>query len=212
MRTLIAIPSMDQVPAQFAASLAMLERVTDDTVVGFQIGSLIYEARNQLARQAIKIGADYVLWLDSDMIFQPSVLKRLYEDYKAGKGDIVSGLYFRRVSPFTPVVFNTLEIVDNKPQWTAPENIPEDVFEAGGVGFGCVFMDTGVLADVMSKFEGNAFTPLNGVGEDLSFCWRARQCGYKIIVDPAVELGHIAHITVNRTFYESTKQYKEGAE
>ena len=177
MRTLIAIPSMDQVPAQFAASLAMLERVTDDTVVGFQIGSLIYEARNQLARQAIKIGADYVLWLDSDMIFQPSVLKRLYEDYKAGKGDIVSGLYFRRVSPFTPVVFNTLEIVDNKPQWTAPENIPEDVFEAGGVGFGCVFMDTGVLADVMSKFEGNAFTPLNGVGEDLSFCWRARQCG-----------------------------------
>lgn len=212
MRTLIAIPSMDQVPAQFAASLAMLERVTDDTVVGFQIGSLIYEARNQLARQAIKIGADYVLWLDSDMIFQPSVMKRLYEDYKAGKGDIVSGLYFRRVSPFTPVVFNTLEIVDNKPQWTAPENIPEDVFEAGGVGFGCVFMDTGVLADVMSKFEGNAFTPLNGVGEDLSFCWRARQCGYKIVVDPAVELGHIAHITVNRTFYESTKQYKEGAE
>lgn len=212
MRTLIAIPSMDQVPAQFAASLAMLERVTDDTVVGFQIGSLIYEARNQLARQAIKIGADYVLWLDSDMIFQPSVLKRLYEDYKAGKGDIVSGLYFRRVSPFTPVVFNTLEIVDNKPQWTASENIPEDVFEAGGVGFGCVFMDTGVLADVMSKFEGNAFTPLNGVGEDLSFCWRARQCGYKIVVDPAVELGHIAHITVNRTFYESTKQYKEGAE
>ena len=212
MRTLIAIPSMDQVPAQFAASLAMLERVTDDTVVGFQIGSLIYEARNQLARQAIKIGADYVLWLDSDMIFQPSVLKRLYEDYKAGKGDIVSGLYFRRVSPFTPVVFNTLEIVDNKPQWTAPENIPEDVFEVGGVGFGCVFMDTGVLADVMSKFEGNAFTPLNGVGEDLSFCWRARQCGYKIVVDPAVELGHIAHITVNRTFYESTKQYKEGAE
>ena len=212
MRTLIAIPSMDQVPAQFAASLAMLERVTDDTVVGFQIGSLIYEARNQLARQAIKIGADYVLWLDSDMIFHPSVMKRLYEDYKAGKGDIVSGLYFRRVTPFSPVVFNTLEIVDNKPQWTASDDIPNEVFEVGGVGFGCVFMDTGVLADVMNKYEGNAFTPLNGVGEDLSFCWRARQCGYNIVVDPEVELGHIGHITVNRKFYESTKQIKEGTE
>ena len=212
MRTLIAIPSMDQVPAQFAASLAMLERVTDDTVVGFQIGSLIYEARNQLARQAIKIGADYVLWLDSDMIFHPSVMKRLYEDYKAGKGDIVSGLYFRRVAPFSPVVFNTLEIVDNKPQWTASDDIPNEVFEVGGVGFGCGFMDTGVLADVMNKYEGNAFTPLNGVGEDLSFCWRARQCGYNIVVDPGVELGHIGHITVNRKFYESTKQIKEGTE
>ena len=73
-------------------------------------------------------------------------------------------------------------------------------------------MDTGVLADVMNKYEGNAFTPLNGVGEDLSFCWRARQCGYNIVVDPEVELGHIGHITVNRKFYESTKQIKEGTE
>ena len=58
MRTLIAIPSMDQVPAQFAASLAMLEKPKGETVVGVQIGSLIYEARNQLARQAIKMEAD----------------------------------------------------------------------------------------------------------------------------------------------------------
>ena len=209
MRTLIAIPSMDQVPAQFAASLAMLEK-TEGTVIGFQIGSLIYEARNELARQAIKRKADYVLWLDSDMVFQPDTFTRLYNDYKAGKGDIMSGLYFRRVAPFSPVLFDKLEIEENRAVWTEPESIPDDVFEVGGVGFGCVFMDTGVIMDVMSKFGGAPFTPVGGLGEDLSFCWRARQCGYKIAVDPAVQLGHVGHVIVNRDFYENVKGYKEG--
>lgn len=208
MRTLIAIPSMDQVPAQFAASLAMLEK-TEGTVIGFQIGSLIYEARNELARQAIKRGADYVLWLDSDMVFQPDTFTRLYNDYKAGKGDIVSGLYFRRVAPFSPVLFDKLDIEDGRAVWTEPKEIPDDVFEVGGVGFGCVLMDTGVITDVMAKFGGAPFTPVSGLGEDLSFCWRARQCGYKIVVDPAVQLGHVGHVIINRGFYENAKQFKE---
>ena len=66
MRILIAIPSMDQVPAQFAASLAML-RKTEETAVAFEISSLIYTARNTLALKAIEHKADYILWLDSDM-------------------------------------------------------------------------------------------------------------------------------------------------
>lgn len=209
MRTLIAIPSMDQVPAQFAASLAMLEK-TEGTVIGFQIGSLIYEARNELARQAIKRGADYVLWLDSDMVFQPDTFTRLYNVYKAGKGDIVSGLYFRRVAPFSPVLFDKLDIEDGRAVWTEPADIPDSVFEVGGVGFGCVLMDTGVITDVMAKFGGAPFTPFSGLGEDLSFCWRARQCGYNIVVDPEVELGHVGHVIINRGFYENTKSYKEG--
>ena len=204
MRTLIAIPSMDQVPAQFAASLAMLEKPKGETVVGFQIGSLIYEARNQLARQAIKMEADYVFWLDSDMVFEPDILTRLIEDYKAGKGDIISGLYFRRVSPFTPVIFDTLDITDTRATWKAPKDVPEGITEVGGIGFGCVLMDVQVLMDVFAKF-GNAFTPITGLGEDLSFCWRARQCGYKIVVDPAVSLGHVGHIIITKDMYEGMR-------
>lgn len=210
MKVLIAVPSMDQVPAQFTASLAML-RKTEETSVAFEISSLVYTARNNLATSAIKHDVDYVLWLDSDMQFGPDTLERLYADYKAGKGDIISGLYFRRVAPFKPVLLTWLDITPEGPFTTEPDKIPDEIFEVQGCGFGCVFMPTDVLLDVMGKF-GNPFDPIQGVGEDLSFCWRARQCGYKIVCDPAIELGHVAHMVIDRSFYESYNSHKEGTQ
>ena len=68
MKIFIAVPCMDQVPARFAQSLAMLKKV-GECAVGFQIGSLIYTSRNDLASKAIEMDADFVLWLDSDMVF-----------------------------------------------------------------------------------------------------------------------------------------------
>ena len=210
MKTLIAVPAMDQVPAQFCASLAMLKR-TGDSVVGFEISSLIYTARNNLSARAIQLGADYVLWLDSDMVFAPDILERLFADYSAGKGDIISGLYFRRVAPFKPVLFSAVESTAEGPFTAEPESIPDDVFEIAGCGFGCVLMPTGVLMDVIGKY-GNPFDPINGMGEDLSFCWRARQCGYRIVCDPAVSLGHVANMVVDRSFFDSYNSHKEGNE
>lgn len=210
MKTLIAVPAMDQVPAQFCASLAMLKR-TGDSVVGFEISSLVYTARNNLSAKAIQLGADFVLWLDSDMVFAPDILERLFADYQEGKGDIISGLYFRRVAPFKPVLFSAVESTAEGPFTAAPESIPDDVFEIAGCGFGCVLMPTDILMDVIGKY-GNPFDPLNGMGEDLSFCWRVRQCGYKIVCDPAISLGHVAHMVVDRSFFDSYNSHKEGNE
>ena len=64
MKTLVAVPCMDQVPAQFAQSLALLQKV-DECAIAFQMGSLIYNSRNNLATMAIQKGVDQILWLDS---------------------------------------------------------------------------------------------------------------------------------------------------
>lgn len=149
--------------------------------------------------------------LDSDMVFAPDILERLFADYSAGKGDIISGLYFRRVAPFKPVLFSAVESTAEGPFTAEPESIPDDVFEIAGCGFGCVLMPTGVLMDVIGKY-GNPFDPINGMGEDLSFCWRARQCGYKIVCDPAISLGHVANMVVDRSFFDSYNSHKEGNE
>ena len=206
MRTLIAVPCMDQVSAHFAQSLAMLEKV-GDCAIAFQVGSLIYNSRNDLAVQAVKMGADQVLWLDSDMLFTPDTMKRLIEAKKYG--DIVSGLYFRRVAPYRPVLFDTLTIDDEGCKWTEPKEIPAEPFEVAGVGFGCVLTPTEVFLSVMEK-HGYLFQPLKGVGEDLSFCWRARQCGYKIAVDPSIACGHVGHHIVTRDFYETYTKTRKG--
>ena len=51
--TVVAIPSMDMVPMLFAQSLAMLEK-PGPTSIASQINSLIYNARNTLAAEAIR--------------------------------------------------------------------------------------------------------------------------------------------------------------
>ena len=204
MKILIAVPCMDQVPAQFAQSLAALDKV-GECGIAFQISSLIYTSRNKLAMLAVQKACDYVLWLDSDMVFPRDTLKRLLED--KDKGDIVTGMYFRRVEPYHPCLFSKLEIDENGGALEDLKEIPNEIFEVEGCGFGCVLTPVNVLVDVISKF-GDMFSPYNAVGEDLSFCWRARQCGYKIVCDPSIPLGHVGHYVVDRGFYEAYAKAK----
>lgn len=201
MKTLIAVPTMDTLPAQFAHSLASLEKV-GEVGVAFQVGSLIYSARNDLAMQAIRAGADQVLWLDSDIVFPPDTLKRLIAN--RDKGDIISGLYYRRVTPFTPVAFSNLDIEKGQEGVKDLTEIPDDVFEVAGCGFGCVLTPTDIFLDVLNEY-GTMFEPFKGLGEDLSFCWRAKQLGFKIMIDPSIKLGHVGHFVVTREFYETYK-------
>lgn len=200
-KILIAVPSMDSVPARFAHSLAMIRKV-GQCAVTFEIGSLIYNARNNIAQRAVELEADFILWLDSDMIFAPDLLERLMEDIEKYDADMVSGLYFRRLPPYTPVLFDRLDIEGDLTYWTEFQNIPEDVFEIGGCGFGCVLMKADIIFDVQGKFN-NCFSPIGNSGEDLSFCWRARQCGYKILCDPTIQCGHVGTIVITKDFWDS---------
>ena len=204
-KILIAVPSMDTVPAQFAQSLATMNRV-ENCAVAFQIGSLVYASRNQLALIAIQGGYDYVLWLDSDMVFNPDTLEALWQN--RDKGDILTGLYFRRVEPYTPVLFSKLDITETEAINEGVLNVPSEPFEVAACGFGCVLMPTEIFISVINK-HGNLFAPIRGVGEDLSFCYRARDCGYKIVCIPSVELGHVGYYTVTKQFYEVYNRGKD---
>lgn len=202
MNILIAIPSMDFCPVGFAQSLASLTKV-GDCKVSFLVGSLIYDARNKLAKQAILMEADYVMWFDSDMIFAPDTLERMVEHMK--DKDIVSGLYFRRSAPYTPVIFSKLNLEAEGKKWEGCENYPNEVFEVDGIGFGCVMMKTSVLVDMACEFV-NWFEPLNGFGEDLAFCVRAKKLGYKIYCDPTIKCGHVGHAIITEDFYKAFKE------
>ena len=211
MKTLIAVPSMDMVPARFAQSLAMLQKDPDDQcMVAFQIGSLVYNARNSLATIAVQQECDRVLWLDSDMVFSSDILGTLAYTMKSTGADIVSGLYFRRVAPFSPVIYKRLEETeDHQSEFEDYKDLPKErVFEIAGCGFGCVLMGTDVILSVHEKYH-DMFTPTPGMGEDLAFCYRARQCGYKIVCNQDVRLGHVGFEVINKSFYDAYRQKKE---
>lgn len=209
-KILIAVPCMDMVSARFAQSLATLKRVHKCSI-SFLSGSLIYDSRNKLAGLAIDMEADYILWLDSDMVFQPNLLERMLNVLDEHKEiDILTGLYFRRGGNFSPVIYSKLE-ADEKGLVTFEDydGIPDGLTEVAGCGFGCVLMRTDCLLDIAAKEGGGVwFTPILGAGEDCAFCIRARQHGFKIYCDPSIDLGHMAYAPVTKDFYKAMKENK----
>ena len=207
-KIMIAVPSMDMVSARFAQSLTTLKKVGQCTV-SFYIGSLVYDSRNRLAAMAVEMEADYILWFDSDMIFAPDTLERMMKVMdEHPEVDVLSGLYFRRGHPFTPVLFSKLEEGEGGMlEFEDYIDIPDELFEVAGCGFGCVLMRTEMLLDIAAKEGGGVwFTPICNAGEDCAFCIRARREGYRIFCDPNIHLGHMAYTPVTKAFYEAIKE------
>ena len=201
MKIMLAVPCMDQVPVPFCQSLAMLQKVGECTLA-MKAGSLIYTSRNDLAMNAVQSDMDYVFWMDSDMSFPPDTLVRMMDTLQKHDLDILTGLYFRRVPPYSPVLFDQLEMRRNICCWSEFKSIPDELFEVGGCGFGCVLMKTEVFLSVQSK-HGNMFAPIGNNGEDIAFCIRARDCGYKIWCDPSIICGHVGYSVVDDKFYKA---------
>ena len=212
MKVFIAIPCMDTLSARFAQCLVNLVNGKHDfeVEVGFHIGSLVYDSRNKLAERAINSTADYVLWLDSDMTFMPDTLDIMVKELEDNNYEMLAGMYYRRRPPFTPTLFKTLDISEMGVTSEEFDEIPEEIFEVAGCGFGCVLMKRNVLWNVLCN-HGYMFSPIDNVGEDLSFCWRARTCGHKIYCDPTIALGHEIRTTItksNRGIFNNGNAFK----
>ena len=209
MKTLVALPCMDMVHTVFMKSLLSMDR-EGTCGFAFSCSSLIYDARNTLAKQAVTEGYDRVLWLDSDMDFQPDLLKRLSKDMDEGR-ELVSGLYFKRKAPVKPVIYKSLGYykdpnVDGVTPVAVPyDDYPQDaVFPIAGCGFGGCLVSVDLIKRIGEKF-GLPFSPIMGFGEDLSFCSRASQLGVEMFCDSRVKMGHVGLGTITEDTYLSMR-------
>lgn len=205
MKLLVALPCMDMVNTMFMRSLLGMHRV-GRCEFGIACSSLVYDARNSLAQKAIVEKFDRVLWLDSDMTFEPDLLERLTEDLEEGR-DFVAGLYVTRKPPSKPVIFNkvgyervgeTREVIPKATTyWDYPK---DDIFEIAAAGFGGVLMNTSLIKEIYDKY-GLPFTPVLGFGEDISFCLRAAELGKKMYCDSRIKMGHVGIYTYDEETY-----------
>ena len=192
MRLMVAVPTVDYVPADFVKSLAKLslrlgrERIPADVeIVG---GTLVYIARNRLANRAIRDEYTHVLWLDSDMTFSDSIVEDLLF---CGK-ELVCGAFVSRRPPYGPCVYTDISDPANMKK---VENFGTEPFRVDGCGFAAVLTSVSLLDAVQSNF-GTCFRPTEQYGEDLAFCDRVKQLGREIWCEPTVRPGHIAHVPV----------------
>lgn len=210
MRTLICIPCMDTLDVRFVESLTRLEGV-GEVDIAFQPSSLIYHARNHLAMKAIEGKYDYTMWLDSDMVFEPDLMQRMFESL--GKDYFLTALYFSRRSPYKPSIWSKVELQtceetkEVKPIAEEYLGFPDNKrFEIAGCGFGCCLMKTDLLSIVYAS-QGMPFSPILGFGEDLSFCWKAgTACGIDLWCDSSIDVGHVAQTIICKESFQSLRR------
>ena len=163
-------------------------------------GSLVDDARNQLALDAIEEGFDYILWVDSDMVFESDALKRLLDAQK----DIITGICFKRVPPYTPAIYNEKGVyLDYPKDW---------IFPVDACGFAFVLTKVSALKEVYDEY-GTMFGRAYPYGEDISFCkrWKSLEQKkgilnrYEIWCDSGVKIGHIGTTIVTEKSYELVK-------
>ena len=193
-KVLIAVPALDVMPVLSAYSMLTMKRDCPSRF-SFIVRASCHDARNLLAREAIDSGADRVLWIDSDMVFGDDLMLRLGADLDAGY-DMVGGIYFRRELPTSPLVYRYIDGETSKARvW---DNYPRDkLFLCAGYGFGAVMMTT----ELLKRVGDYAFTPLNHLSEDLSFCARAQAAGARIACDSRVKVGHVGQIVIGEQLY-----------
>lgn len=135
---------------------------------------------------------DKILWIDSDITFSPDdVIKAYRSDF-----DIIAGAY----------LLANGEVMAFKETFGKPVTISElneltDPLELKGAGMGFMCVKSGVFESMSRPWfktmeaehdfgTGNGPSMIQITGEDLSFCQRAIQNGFKIWLDPTIKLIH----------------------
>lgn len=205
MKTLIAVPCFDMVHTEFMQSVIALEKPenTSFTVVK---NTLIHIARNTIARNAIEAGFDRILWLDSDMNIPRDALMCMKADMDGTGADLVTGLYFTRQPPIKPVIYSKLWW-EKTPEGTnagagVSFDYPDGLHKIAGCGFGCCLTSVRAIREVWEQ-EGVPFNPLEGFGEDLSFCVRLQRVGGVMMCDADVKCGHVGVMEYNEAMFRA---------
>jgi hypothetical protein len=187
LKVLIEIPHTGMFSFQFVNSypLMIFTAIQKGISIEYELRghSLVYDAREEAGLHFLKTDADFLLFLDSDMVPPADMLVRLTECDK----DIVSALAFRRVPGYEPCIFKGEEFY---------RDYPKGLIEVDGTGMACTL----IKRKVFEKTPQPWFFP-GKKGEDLSFCDRVKEAGFKIFCDTTLICGHVSSFVVEEKHY-----------
>ena len=208
----IAIPVYNSIPSNCFANFIKLfgeisqaynytTLIVDSTIVS--------QARNVLIEAFQKTDADYLLFLDSDMIVSAAQIHALALLDK----DIVSALCFSRGKNCIPA-FRIMQNNEHFPVKNFPENA---LIEVSSVGMACCLIKRKVIEDMIAKKKDGILFDIKlksvgmALGEDIFFCNLARKNGYKIFVHTGIIAQHFGGM-IDEKYFASHKSEAQGNE
>lgn len=187
----VLIPCRDTLHSAHAHCLASMVKLNTtnglDTHVVMDSSTVLLTQRQRLALEAQNIGAEYMLWLDSDIAFPPTTALRLL----AHKEPVVAANYVRRQLPAKGVAYPKIG------DWENPlPFVPTDELQTvEGIGMGCMLVKTSILDEIPKPWFAFHYTPESNdhLGEDMDFCMKLANVGYSVKVDTnlSMELRHL---------------------
>jgi hypothetical protein len=206
----IGIPHMGLFHWQVLASLLSLKVPQGYKIKYHLVGScLVYEARESIVRFALQEKCDYVLMLDSDMVLPHDALLKMTNTIEKTDAEIVAGTAFKRTPPFQPCFYTKLNYETKvlKPVLESPIEFPKQgLLPLQGMGMACCLIDT----KVFSRIEKPYFFPLPNLGEDLTFCLKAKHAKVNMLVDLSIDVGHVASMPIQQEHYRACyDEYKK---
>jgi GT2 family glycosyltransferase len=191
-KVLVGMPVYDSVHVETVSSLLALYRdCQTPVIIRFVPYTYIHLARNMLLMEAIDLDATHLLFIDADMVFPKDGLDKLIAHDK----DIIGGLYHTRAEKHNPVIYrkkgDSLEIIEDYPK--------DKIFKVDVIGTGFLLIKMEVFKNMQPPFfyyadpeeYGLKSVHLADLGEDTTFCLKARKNNYKIFCDPTIKIGHI---------------------
>lgn len=192
VNVVVGIPSFGMVSTYFmTARQSQQFPLVSSAVDKVVLNKPIAEARNEIVQYALDQGANYIYWLDDDVIAPPDAFLKMF---MSGK-DIVNGVYWSKSNPPMPLLFrNHLEgpYLD----WHVG-----DFIEVDAAGNGLTLVKTDVYRTISEKiggpwysteyssFKNATASPANNT-EDLYFYWKAKQAGFKVWADTSIQAFH----------------------
>lgn len=172
----------------------------------------IVQGRNQVAERVIESDAEWLLWLDTDMGFEPDTLERLLEVADKDERPIVGALCFAQketeqdgYSGFRCQARVTILDWAEMPGDTGPRMIgrawypPNTLVQCGATGSACVLIHRSVFERIEAEHGRTWYDRVRGddglpLGEDISFCVRAASLGIPVFVHSGVRTTHLKNV------------------
>lgn len=193
----VLIPCRDTLHSAHALALAELVKFNTmnniDTHVFMDASTILLTQRERLATNAVGLNADYMLWLDSDMVFPATTAVRLL----AHNEPVVAGNYIRRQKPYKGVAYKKIG------DWEKPLSfdVRDELVPVAGVGMGCLLIKTDIFKELSKPWFDFQWTPSSNdfLGEDMYLCQKITAAGYSIKIDTMIsqELHHLGTFAFN---------------
>lgn len=189
-RIMIGIPIHRPIEFKVFESFVRMTNLRGEHQYDFSMvsNSLIYDAREYIAKEFLKSECEYLMFIDSDMTFHPQSVEFLGRHKK----DFVTAKAFKRVKPYQPCFYTKVDYKDGEPYLEAPVQYGEGLLPIEGAGLACALISRKAFEAINAPY----FFPLPNVGEDLTFCLKLKEAGIQMYCDTTLQFGHLGHTEI----------------